>query len=451
MHGTHWIPQETFLKNLIEENFPQHPSNIFGIVFIRIETKCDRQYVERRNETKTTGVYNTNPHDLPGIIQLENLYIVLEELILKMVWRKIRDIQSRNCISGKFPESVDLPCWKINFRTELCSNSSHPTIAMSWIKEVEIVKSTEDLLTSQPIEGRDFPILKRLMRRSRLHCRRWSQVCISEGGSASKSNVLKHTTGLYEEGRLLAWSVTSFEQPVLVMQHKAYQIFSTYACRKITLMISKRWDQALLSKWDLCGERPGRFVQVKKTRFSSASHSIGFAFFCESALDSDSGLAEQGEFFVRRKRFLRSWNCEWRLWISKPILSVQKRNFSGDGKEFTNVFRAVTEAKSHFYWQFLGFGLHMYMSTIWDEWHCWKSGTQNEKKDVCFIVAITFWMKNGECHCYLQNVQDIVADGTNTFRTASRRNLWSSSNSVWCNGWISSNFFERPVKVWPIW
>ena len=58
---------------------------------------------------------------------------------------------------GKFPDSSDFQCWKTNFRTEVCSNSGCPTIAMLWIKEMEIAKSVDDLMTSQSIEGRDFP------------------------------------------------------------------------------------------------------------------------------------------------------------------------------------------------------------------------------------------------------------------------------------------------------
>ena len=45
----------------------------------------------------------------------------------------------------------------------MCAISSHPTITMSWIKEAEIAKSIDDLMTSQSIEGRsnfpDFDVL----------------------------------------------------------------------------------------------------------------------------------------------------------------------------------------------------------------------------------------------------------------------------------------------------
>ena len=57
----------------------------------------------------------------------------------------------RNQISelqfGKFPDAVEFQCWKVNFKTEVCANSLHPTLTMSWIKRQ---------MTSQSFEGRQF-------------------------------------------------------------------------------------------------------------------------------------------------------------------------------------------------------------------------------------------------------------------------------------------------------
>ena len=61
----------------------------------------------------------------------------------------------RNQISelhfGEFPDSADLQCWKVNVKTEVCADS------MLWNKTVQIATSVDDLMTSQSIEGRDFP------------------------------------------------------------------------------------------------------------------------------------------------------------------------------------------------------------------------------------------------------------------------------------------------------
>ena len=45
----------------------------------------------------------------------------------------------------KFPTSATFACWKIRFKTEICTCSQFPTEAMLWIKEVEMVDSVDDL------------------------------------------------------------------------------------------------------------------------------------------------------------------------------------------------------------------------------------------------------------------------------------------------------------------
>ena len=41
----------------------------------------------------------------------------------------------------KFPSPATFACWKIRFKTEVCTCSQFPTEAMHWIKEVEMVES----------------------------------------------------------------------------------------------------------------------------------------------------------------------------------------------------------------------------------------------------------------------------------------------------------------------
>ena len=45
----------------------------------------------------------------------------------------------------KFPSPATFACWKIRFKTEVCTCSQFPTEAMQWIKEVEMVDSVDDL------------------------------------------------------------------------------------------------------------------------------------------------------------------------------------------------------------------------------------------------------------------------------------------------------------------
>ena len=49
---------------------------------------------------------------------------------------------------GKFPTPATFACWRIRFKTEVCTCSQFPTEAMQWIKEVEMVDSVDDLRSS---------------------------------------------------------------------------------------------------------------------------------------------------------------------------------------------------------------------------------------------------------------------------------------------------------------
>ena len=62
---------------------------------------------------------------------------------------------------GNVPDSMEFRSWKVNFKTEERSKTADPQITMEWIKEVEIAKSIDELVTSRSIVGRnDFPRLR---------------------------------------------------------------------------------------------------------------------------------------------------------------------------------------------------------------------------------------------------------------------------------------------------
>ena len=56
-----------------------------------------------------------------------------------------------------FPTPATFACWKIRFKTEVCTCSQFPTEAMQWIKEVEMVDSVDDLKSSSSIRGISMP------------------------------------------------------------------------------------------------------------------------------------------------------------------------------------------------------------------------------------------------------------------------------------------------------
>ena len=53
----------------------------------------------------------------------------------------------------KFPTPATFACWKIRFKTEVCTCSQLPTEAMQWIKEVELVDSVDELRSSSSVRG----------------------------------------------------------------------------------------------------------------------------------------------------------------------------------------------------------------------------------------------------------------------------------------------------------
>ena len=109
----------------------------------------------------------------------------------------------------KFPTPATLACWKIRFKTEVCTCSQFPTEAMHWIKEVEMVDSVDDLISSTSIRGIQMPnfevldarissALNRIIHNS--HFKR--KISLEEERPRSR-------TVSFAEDRLLTWSLST--------------------------------------------------------------------------------------------------------------------------------------------------------------------------------------------------------------------------------------------------
>ena len=57
----------------------------------------------------------------------------------------------------RFPTPTTFACWKIRFKTEVCTCSQLPTETRHWIKEVEMVDSVDDLKSSSSTRGISMP------------------------------------------------------------------------------------------------------------------------------------------------------------------------------------------------------------------------------------------------------------------------------------------------------
>ena len=66
-------------------------------------------------------------------------------------------LQNSDLPFDKFTTSATFAIWKIRFKTEVCTCSQFPTEAMQWIKEVELVDSVDDSISSSSTRGIPMP------------------------------------------------------------------------------------------------------------------------------------------------------------------------------------------------------------------------------------------------------------------------------------------------------
>ena len=107
------------------------------------------------------------------------------------------------------------------------------------------------------------------------------------------------------------------------------------------------------------------------------------------------------------------------------ILSVQNKDFTGDGKEFVKVLGAVTRAKSFFSDTSLEVGKscedlswnHRTSTPHRSETNGIAEGAVRRVKEGTSALLLQsgldekWWTDSSECKCSLRNVQDLLADG----------------------------------------
>ena len=87
----------------------------------------------------------------------KNSVIPSEGRSLKNYGADQQRLQTSDLHFDKFPTPATFACWKIRFKTEVCTCSHFPTEAMLWIKEVEMVDSVDDLNSSLSVKGTQTP------------------------------------------------------------------------------------------------------------------------------------------------------------------------------------------------------------------------------------------------------------------------------------------------------
>ena len=102
----------------------------------------------------------------------------------------------------KFPTPATFACWKIRFKTEVCTCSQFPTDAMQWIKEVELVDSVDELRSSSSTRGISMPYFEVLDARIASALNKTSIIPISKGKSVWRNKRPKKRTVSFEVDRL---------------------------------------------------------------------------------------------------------------------------------------------------------------------------------------------------------------------------------------------------------
>ena len=82
---------------------------------------------------------------------------LVREDFQRIVVQTNNDCRFRILILTNSPTSATFACWKIRFKTEVCTCSPFLTEAMLWIKGVELVDSVDDLRSSCSVRGIRMP------------------------------------------------------------------------------------------------------------------------------------------------------------------------------------------------------------------------------------------------------------------------------------------------------
>ena len=112
-------------------------------------------------------------------------------------------------ISTNSPTPATFACWKIRFKTEVCTCSQFPTETMHWIKVVEMVDSVDDLKSSSSVRGIRMPYFEVLDARIASARNRIIHNSQFKRSSVWRNKKPKKRTVSFVEDRSLTWSTST--------------------------------------------------------------------------------------------------------------------------------------------------------------------------------------------------------------------------------------------------
>ena len=154
-------PQNWAAKHLghtwkIGKRFCKSSSVFFSTLSAGVES-MEFEYIRTHSLIKSedrTPAYDQRCQSGPSA---RNSFIPSEGEFSKNYGADQQRLQISDLHFDKFTTPATFACWKIRFKTEVCTCSQFPTEAMLWIKEVETVDSVDDLKSSCSVRGIRMP------------------------------------------------------------------------------------------------------------------------------------------------------------------------------------------------------------------------------------------------------------------------------------------------------
>ena len=145
----------------------------------------------------------------------------------------------------KFPTPATFACWKIRFKTEVCTCSQFPTEAMQWIKEVELVDSVDELKSSSFIFGISMPNFEVLDARIASALNKiFHKILISKEESVWRNKRPRSRTVSFAADRLIAYLIFDYFRVTGI--HDSVENYAD----PFTISLRNDDTQEFDSKWD---------------------------------------------------------------------------------------------------------------------------------------------------------------------------------------------------------
>ena len=220
--------------------------------------------------------------------QPENSVIHSEGRFSKNYGADQQRLQISDLHFDKFSTSATFVCWKIRFKTEVCTSSQFPTEAMLWIKEVEMVESVDDLKSSRSFRVTSGPNFEFLNARIASAFKR--KVSLEEQKSSKRKPLLPRKTDRSLDLWVLLghWSQDSVEN---------YADLFTVVLRN-DLYSGVRFEMgqnSIIHDANPIWWNHGKLVQLENTRVWETQDRIGIVQYADSSEEGWTWFSQVGD------------------------------------------------------------------------------------------------------------------------------------------------------------